>query len=222
MVHGAFVCFATEALGFRQLFPGIRPTLLSLNYQFLFPFNREYCLALGVCSCSKSSIEWLLSREGNGNAVVLVVGGASEALEARPGSLTLTLARRKGFARIALEQGVPLVPVFSFGETDIYNQLPNPEGSRIRRLQAAMQRYLTFSPPFFHGRGIFNYSLGMMPFRKPINVVVGQPLEVKQIKSPTEEQVDELHARYVECLTELFETNKSKYGVASDKHLIIN
>ena len=60
---------------------------------------------IGVAECSKRSMDWLLTQQGKANAVVLVVGGASEALEARPGSTTLTLARRKGFARVALEHG---------------------------------------------------------------------------------------------------------------------
>ena len=47
MGHGAFINFATDATGFTKLFPGIRSTLLSLKYQFLFPFNREYVMALG-------------------------------------------------------------------------------------------------------------------------------------------------------------------------------
>jgi len=62
-------------------------------------------LIVGFCSCSKQSIEYLLTHNGHGNAVVLVVGGASEALDARPGSFTLTLKQRKGFVRIAMQHG---------------------------------------------------------------------------------------------------------------------
>lgn len=52
---------------------------------------------------------WLFTRQGVGNAVTLVVGGAHEALEARPGSLILTLAQRKGFARLAMEHGSVII-----------------------------------------------------------------------------------------------------------------
>jgi len=47
MCHGAFINFGTDATGFSKLFPGIRSTLLSLKYQFIFPFNRDYVMALG-------------------------------------------------------------------------------------------------------------------------------------------------------------------------------
>jgi 2-acylglycerol O-acyltransferase 2 len=40
------------------------------------------------------------------------------ALDARPGANDLTLGRRLGFVRIAMENGAKLLPVFSFGEND--------------------------------------------------------------------------------------------------------
>jgi len=64
-----------------------------------------FVLCAGFCSCSRQSIEYLLTRNGCGNAVVVVVGGASEALDARPGSFTLTLKNRRGFVRIAMQHG---------------------------------------------------------------------------------------------------------------------
>ena len=64
-----------------------------------------------------------------------------------------------------------LVPVFSFGENNLFTQLPNPQGSMLRKLQNFLTRLLGFSPPIFHGRGVFNYTFGLMPYRMPINTV---------------------------------------------------
>jgi 2-acylglycerol O-acyltransferase 2 len=61
---GAFGAFATEALGFSQLFPGIRNTLLTLDSNFRIPIYRDYALAMGVASVSKESCENLLSKGG--------------------------------------------------------------------------------------------------------------------------------------------------------------
>ena len=47
MGDGAFGNFATEATGFSGLFPGIRPMLLTLKLQFVFPITREYLMAVG-------------------------------------------------------------------------------------------------------------------------------------------------------------------------------
>ena len=76
----------------------------------------------GYIDCSKESIQYALTQQGKGRAVVLVVGGADEALEAHPGKSVLTLARRQGFVREALKAGAHLIPVYSFGENDIYEQ----------------------------------------------------------------------------------------------------
>ena len=64
-----------------------------------------------------------------------------------------------------------LVPVFSFGENELYVQVSNPKGSKVRAIQDFLTRYFGFSPPLFHGRGIFNYSFGLLPYRKPITTV---------------------------------------------------
>lgn len=61
-------------------------------------------MAGGVCDVSKESINHCL-QAGSGNAAVIVVGGAAESLEARPGSHKLTLKNRKGFVKIALQNG---------------------------------------------------------------------------------------------------------------------
>lgn len=66
---------------------------------------------------------------------------------------------------------IPLVPVFGFGENDLYKQVPNQPGSWLRRFQTLATKLLTFSLPAFYGRGIFNYSFGFLPFRHPVNVV---------------------------------------------------
>lgn len=66
---------------------------------------------------------------------MIVVGGAQEALDAHPGSHTLVLGHRRGFVKLAMRMGADLVPVFSFGENELYMQVKNPEGSALRRFQ---------------------------------------------------------------------------------------
>lgn len=64
-----------------------------------------------------------------------------------------------------------LVPVFSFGENEVYDQVENPRGTWLRWLQENLQKIMGVSLPLFHARGIFQYSFGLMPYRKPINTV---------------------------------------------------
>jgi hypothetical protein len=54
---------------------------------------------------SKESLEWILTNQGKGNAAVIVVGGAEEALQAHPGNYDITLKKRKGFVKMAIKTG---------------------------------------------------------------------------------------------------------------------
>jgi 2-acylglycerol O-acyltransferase 2 len=70
-----------------------------------------------------------------------------------------------------------LVPVFSFGETELYDQLDNPEGSRLRYWQEKLRKIIGIAPVIFLGRGIFQYSFGMVPHRRQVTVLGMKPLE---------------------------------------------
>lgn len=152
---GAFGNFATEATGFSDLFPGITATLLTLVSNFKIPIYRDIILSLGIAAVSRRSCEHILSS-GPGRSIVIVVGGAAESLSARPGINDLTLKKRLGFIRLAILHQASLVPTFSFGENDIYEQLDNDKGSTVWKVQKRMQQLLGFTLPLFHARGVFN------------------------------------------------------------------
>ncbi|KCV71867.1 hypothetical protein H696_01279 [Fonticula alba] len=174
---GAFATFACAYHGFDRLFPGLALRLCTLNSNFWFPFLRDFMLSMGLISADRRSIQRSFDIGGPGSCVALVVGGAEEALDARPGTIDLTLARRRGFVRMALRTGSWLVPVIAFGENDVYNQLvANPPGSRARAAQSWFKKIFGFSTPLFSGRGVFNYDFGLLPLRKPIVVVIGDPI----------------------------------------------
>ncbi|CAF4022917.1 unnamed protein product [Adineta steineri] len=211
---GAFGNFATEATGFEKLFPGINARFLVLNSNFQIPFYDLFLTMMGLCDASKESCNYIL-KQGKGNSIVLVLGGSKEALDAHPSSkYLLTLKNRKGFVKVALTNGASLVPVFSFGENDLYDQVPNPRGSKLRSLQMSLQKMMGYSLPLFHGRGIFQYKIGLLPNRHPINTYVGEPIEVPKLAPEliTSQLIDEYHTKYMDALTHLFDTHKAKHG----------
>lgn len=177
-------------------------------------------MSSGPVSVSKKSLSHVLSKEGGGNISIIVLGGAEESLDAHPGKFTLFIRQRKGFVKIALTHGAHLVPVFSFGENELFKQVSNPEGSWLRAVQDKLQKVMGFALPLFHARGIFQYSFGLMPYRKPIHTVVGHPIPVRQTLNPTSEQIEELHQTYMDELKKLFEEHKGKYGIPKTETLI--
>ncbi|KIX06937.1 uncharacterized protein Z518_04913 [Rhinocladiella mackenziei CBS 650.93] len=219
--HGAFAAFATEALGFADLYPGITNTLLTLDTNFRVPFYRDYALAMGLASVSRESIENLLSKgghngEGMGRAVTIVIGGARESLDARPHSLRLVLRSRKGFIKLAIRMGADLVPVLAFGENELYDQVDSVEHPWIYKGQMIVKKMMGFTIPLFHARGIFNYDVGLMPYRRAVNIVVGRPIRVVQQGSKDnkvdEAYLDQVHTEYVAELVRLWDGYKNTFA----------
>ncbi|VVC95730.1 unnamed protein product [Leptidea sinapis] len=203
---GAFGAFGTNALDFYKVFPGLSCHMITLAGHFMVPLFRDLVLALGGCASSQESLLYLLdTKRHQGNCVALIVGGAAEALDSHPGEYKVILSRRKGFIRVALKSGAPLVPVFSFGETDVFRPPSNPHDSLLRKFQERFRQLTGISPLFPIGRGVFQYTFGVLPMRAPITTVVRKNLD------PTDEEIDSLHAEFTKRLIDLFEAEKSKY-----------
>lgn len=64
-----------------------------------------FLFSAGLIPSDKESASYQLRRKGGGNAVVIAVGGAPEALDAHPGSYNVLLAKKKGFIKMAMEHG---------------------------------------------------------------------------------------------------------------------
>ena len=224
--HGAFVAFGTEALSFGQLFPGITNTLLTLDSNFRIPLYRDYALRLGLASVSRESCENILSKggpnnEGMGRAITIVVGGARESLDAQPDHLRLVLKRRKGFVKLAIRTGADLVPVLAFGENDLYEQFDPTAHPNIHKFQLLVKKVLGFTIPLFHARGVFNYDAGLMPYRRPLNIVVGRPIMIGRQERPDQAYIDEIHEQYTKELVSLWHEWKDIFATGRKGELEI-
>ncbi|XP_051900532.1 diacylglycerol O-acyltransferase 2-like [Pristis pectinata] len=222
MSFGAFCNFCTEATQFSRVFPGITPHLATLKGLFRLPIYRDYLMSSGVCPVSRSSLRHRLEESGPGNAVVIVVGGAAESMTGRPGKCTVLLKNRKGFVRLALEHGADLVPVYCFGENDVYDQVLLDPASWGHRLQRQFQKLVGFAPCLFRGQGLlFSRSWGLLPFARPLTTVVGEPIAVKRTANPSQEEVDRYHVLYQEALLRLFDKHKVRCGLSEGTKLTI-
>ena len=65
-----------------------------------------------------------------------------------------------------------------------------------------------------------DFRFGILPYRKPIHVVVGAPIQVDRIESPSKEDIEELHTRYVNELTKLYDKYNPIYGDVDIKLVI--
>ncbi|XP_043515110.1 diacylglycerol O-acyltransferase 2-like, partial [Frieseomelitta varia] len=177
---GVYCAFGTDAAGFRELFPGLDINIIMLEQFFKAPFFRDYCRIYSVASSSAESVNLLLSTKPearySGRATVLIVGGAAEATESKPGTYRILIKRRKGFVRLSLKNGVSIVPVCSFGETNAYDKITFLKGSFMKKVMNFNCKILGFHPIFYIGWVLLqNY---IIPRRIPITVVVGSPMDL--------------------------------------------
>ncbi|KAJ9054141.1 diacylglycerol O-acyltransferase 1 [Entomophthora muscae] len=206
--NGVSGALMTNALGFSNMFPGVHLHPLTLSINFCWPLYRELAYALGFCTVSKKSIDYLF---GIGHSCLIVVGGAEESLMARPNTADLFLTNRKGFVAVAIKNGASLVPVYGFGENEGFDLvIPEPD-SLVIKAQKFLKSLVGFTLPLYHGRTVFTYNYGFLPKRSPINVVVGPPIHTKYDPNPSKELVELVHKEYMDALHDLYERNKEKY-----------
>ena len=155
-------------------------------------------------------------RRATGAGAAQRPAGGSGVAAPRPGSvLLLRSGQRGGFAAGAGGgcpfAGASLVPVWGFGENNLYENMAVGH-PWIQKWQRRIQRVLTFAPLMVQGRGVFSYSSGLVPHRRPISVVVGAPVDVGPADpQPSREKVQAVHKRYKEAVLELFETYRDIY-----------
>ncbi|KAK7194558.1 diacylglycerol acyltransferase [Novymonas esmeraldas] len=211
---GALVNFGLDMNDVSKTLEGITIHLQTLGINLFVPLWRQMAIWMGCGDASASCIRKTL-RSGPGQSIMLVVGGAEESLMAKPNRNDLLLFKRKGFIKIALQEGTPLVPVYGFGENNVYGVSELAEEPWVRYLMELCKHYAGFAIPLVRGRGFFNFDYGILPHRRPIVVVVGAPLEVPQIPEPTAEDLDLWQGKYIECLRKLYNDHRGIYDLES-------
>lgn len=125
---GAVTCLGTESNNFSELFPRlVDRVIVAATTVFLVPLFRDLTLMASVTDCNKWSFERFLKK---GTSVAVFPGGAHEAEFATPDVEMLDLKRKLGFLKLSLKYNVPVVPAYSFNETDHYRQLTFPESAK--------------------------------------------------------------------------------------------
>lgn len=179
-----------------------RITTHAADVIFLCPFMRELPLCVGALSVARRGIE---SSVGQGNSPLIITGGQSEMLLTKWSDTEMHLVcHHLGFIKLAMRHRLPLVPIISFSECNIM------ENIHWLRVQRWFVKRIGF-PGVVLPHGFWYLPL---PTHRPVSLVVGQPIRPYPGREDPDDAacVEEMRARYFNHLQTIFYKYRAEVG----------
>jgi len=196
--HGAFTfcaAFFTNGMAARSTMPcapGPRNWFIGVaDLLFRFPLLGE-ALALWNCRPVSEAMSQRLLKSGHSYGVQ--PGGLPEQVLTDHRRELLVFPPTLGFCRLAIQHGTPLVPVYAFGENQVFRTCEWGRWTSERLY------------------GLFGIAVPIIipwPNKITLHMKWGRPVEVgPQEEHPPTERVQQVFARYVKELARLFEEHR--------------
>jgi len=175
---------------------------------FSVPFMRHFYSWAKAVPATPAVINGMLK---NGISPCLCPGGVREVglITNRNEEINVFVRERKGFIRIAMSHGVPIVPVFAFGLRDAY-QFWMLKNSVVQWIG----RKIGFQPMVFTGVAGLPFAPGKSncSFVNVIGKPIPCPKKPLDQIGKSDKDVDAVHDKYVKALQELYDAHKKDYG----------
>lgn len=166
----------------------------------------------GCIPATKSLMAEALAKDGAN--VCVMSGGIAELFLSSRNREQLYLLKRRGFVRLAIDSNAELVPLYIFGQTNMFDQLATSGGYMMQ-----VSRYLSASLTYFWGQLYLP-----IPFSTAVTTVIGTPIPVVVPADDSDEAmsraVDKMHGQFVDAIKELYRVHAADCGYA-DKPLEI-
>lgn len=175
---------------------------LGASVLLMIPLVREVFTWTSGIDASRPVAEKALDK---GYSLLVLPGGEAEQIRTVYQRERVYLKNRKGFLKLALRKGVPVVPVYIFGASDYYqtsNVLLGPRMWMVKNLGICI--------PFAVGQ----WGSILCPRPVKTTIVFGEPLffAIKDVKSPTTEELNAAHQKFCCALMSLFDEHKERLG----------
>jgi len=193
------------------MLPAVLPSIankvrvLTASIIFKLPLVREIALWTSCVDARKEVAERLVDKK---YSLFVLPGGMDEQIITEHQKEKIYLKNRKGFIRLALQKGVPVVPVYVFGTSDHYTTSSVWFGVRHW-----VMKNLRVCIPL--ARGLWGSAC---PLPVKTTIVMGEPLEFSTPASggqPTQEEIDKAHNFFMKAVVTLFNEHKEKFGCAN-------
>lgn len=162
-------------------------------------------------ACTKYNIIHEIRKN---HSVGIWLGGAKEMLYQEENKDILYIKNRNGIFKSALEEGISLIPTFTFGEESSYPQ------TKIESYEFSFYKHTI---PLPHPKSLLQEFLKLFNtfHEKPEYLtVIGKPIIVEKKEKVSEEDIHELRERYIEEIQFLYHKYK-KMRYTKEKELVI-
>jgi hypothetical protein len=204
--HGLLAVTPGIHNSYRITNPNYPPSkMVTANIFHLFPFVKDWMSITNTISADYEIIKKTLDT----TSVSIILGGAKEMYLSEGKKLKLVINERKGVFKLALETGRPLVPIITYGESELFPTTKNSAYICIREFLYDMWK-IPFAIPTL--TSLQNW---LSLWDGPLNTVrtyTGRPIYVKKKVNVTDKHIRTLRNIYIERVQELFEkTNPGTY-----------
>eukprot|EP00878_Enallax_costatus_P001857 GHUV01002015.1.p1 GENE.GHUV01002015.1~~GHUV01002015.1.p1 ORF type:complete len:329 (+),score=100.81 GHUV01002015.1:293-1279(+) len=193
----------------QAIWPDFSIYSIAASSVYSIPFWRHFIAWLGAVPATPGNFKKMLKK----GSLAVIVGGIAEMYMQHKRKERIMLRDRKGFVRIAVEEGLDggIIPVYHFGNTQVFDYWPQSLSSFARKNRVGLG--------FLVGRWGTP-----VPRKVPLYMVSGKPIPVPKVDKTDKElfnqTVDEIHAQVVQQLQDLYDKHKASYGWA-DRPLMI-
>lgn len=168
-------------------------------FLFNLPVLGEHITLTNARPVDKRSLEDILA---SGATIAVQPGGVKEQAASRHDQEQALFPKRLGFIRLAIKYGVPLMPLYIFGENQLYRRVDGFDW-----LTRLIHKLTGMTLPIVRAK--FGIPLSLTtPCATDVHVRYGAPVEVGAPEAePSEERVNEVFERYVVELRRVWAEN---------------
>ncbi len=154
-----------------------------------FPILSNYSKVVNIIPADYQTMNNVLKTK----SLMIYPGGMREMFACSHKKDVIIIKKRKGLFKLALKNGVSLLPIYTFGITSLY------ERSGVKITMPFFFKNEKDSISWYYGK---YYS--PFPMRKKLITVVGKPLKVNKKDIVTPEDIEELRNKYITEIKKLY------------------
>jgi 1-acyl-sn-glycerol-3-phosphate acyltransferase len=201
--HGVFSVASVFHIGTRFTDWTHKPIKGTMTSKLLWmPFAKELFKKMNCVPADYEVLKKVLEGE---ESLSVCMGGVREILYTEPNKMRLSILKKRGIFKLAIETGMPIVPVISYGENELFEPVRTPW---VLHIQKFLIPYgICF--PFATLESCKTWlGLNKAPMKTPIRTVIGKAIDVGKARLATEKEIETLRETYFSVLRDLYKKTK--------------